>query len=254
MNMMLVALCSTAWLGNMQPKEKTVRFWFEVSDTLLRPGESVEVTWWAQFDPGVGEPTFYKEYEAKVLFFQAIGCHLDVATNFVQGEFSLVQMNPKMADWIQFYGKPIGNSLMYTSAINFYPLINMVPCTDNPIWLYKYTWKPKAYYKDQAEVRMTDESGLSVACVALEVPALQKFFPKPELDYSWPYTQQTTMIEITDEPCPADCDGNANLNIDDFICFMTNYSLGDPSADCDADGQLTIDDFICFQTSFVLGC
>jgi hypothetical protein len=35
--------------------------------------------------------------------------------------------------------------------------------------------------------------------------------------------------------CPADCDANAKLNIDDFICFMTNYSLiGDPSADCDA--------------------
>ncbi len=54
--------------------------------------------------------------------------------------------------------------------------------------------------------------------------------------------------------CYADCDASGQLNIDDFICFQTNFVLGEMSADCDASGQLNIDDFICFQTLFVLGC
>jgi glucose/arabinose dehydrogenase len=54
--------------------------------------------------------------------------------------------------------------------------------------------------------------------------------------------------------CYADCDGSGALTIDDFICFQTNYALGDLAADCDASGQLNIDDFICFQTAFALGC
>ncbi len=54
--------------------------------------------------------------------------------------------------------------------------------------------------------------------------------------------------------CKPDCDENGQLNIDDFICFQTYFSLGDTKADCDASGALNIDDFICFQTAFVLGC
>jgi hypothetical protein len=54
--------------------------------------------------------------------------------------------------------------------------------------------------------------------------------------------------------CYPDCDASGQLNIDDFICFQTNFVLGEMSADCDASGQLNIDDFICFQTLFVLGC
>ncbi len=59
---------------------------------------------------------------------------------------------------------------------------------------------------------------------------------------------------VLDFACPADCDASGALSIDDFLCFQTNFVLGDPLADCDASGALTIDDFICFQTQFVLGC
>ncbi len=59
---------------------------------------------------------------------------------------------------------------------------------------------------------------------------------------------------VCDSACYADCDGSGTLNIDDFICFQTNYALGDPSADCDGSGNLNIDDFICFQTFYALGC
>jgi hypothetical protein len=68
----------------------------------------------------------------------------------------------------------------------------------------------------------------------------------------------TATISIRyDKPCNscfADCDGSGSLAIDDFICFQTNFALGDPVADCDASGGLSIDDFICFQTAFALGC
>jgi hypothetical protein len=55
-------------------------------------------------------------------------------------------------------------------------------------------------------------------------------------------------------PCYADCDQNAVLDINDFICFQTYFAIGDPLADCDQDGQWLIDDFICFQTYYALGC
>jgi predicted outer membrane repeat protein len=54
--------------------------------------------------------------------------------------------------------------------------------------------------------------------------------------------------------CYADCDANCQLEVDDFICFQTNFAIGLPSADCDADGLLSVDDFICFQTIFAIGC
>jgi len=62
-------------------------------------------------------------------------------------------------------------------------------------------------------------------------------------------------MELTlDATCFPDCDASGTLGIDDFICFQTQFALGDPGADCDASGTLGIDDFICFQTLFALGC
>lgn len=61
--------------------------------------------------------------------------------------------------------------------------------------------------------------------------------------------------------CYADCDrgttpkgGEAVLNVDDYICYMTHFVLDDLYANCNNDANLDIDDFICFQTHFSLGC
>ncbi len=54
--------------------------------------------------------------------------------------------------------------------------------------------------------------------------------------------------------CYANCDCSPALDINDFICFQTNFALGLGDADCDEDGSLSIDDFICFQTLFAIGC
>ncbi len=54
--------------------------------------------------------------------------------------------------------------------------------------------------------------------------------------------------------CYPDCDGNQQLNVNDYICFQTKFALGDPYADCDGNGVRNVNDYICFQTKFALGC
>ena len=54
--------------------------------------------------------------------------------------------------------------------------------------------------------------------------------------------------------CAADCDGNGELNILDFVCFQGLFQDGDDAADCNGDGVLNILDFVCFQGEFQAGC
>ncbi|MEQ9095632.1 MAG: GC-type dockerin domain-anchored protein [Phycisphaerales bacterium] len=54
--------------------------------------------------------------------------------------------------------------------------------------------------------------------------------------------------------CAADCDGDGDLTIFDFLCFQNAFAQGEASADCDGDGSVTMDDFACFQASFMAGC
>ncbi|MEQ9097300.1 MAG: GC-type dockerin domain-anchored protein [Phycisphaerales bacterium] len=69
----------------------------------------------------------------------------------------------------------------------------------------------------------------------------------------------TRSIEITSAgfsggACRADCDGNGELNIFDFLCFQNLFASGDLAADFDGDGRLTIFDFLEFQNAFAIGC
>ena len=54
--------------------------------------------------------------------------------------------------------------------------------------------------------------------------------------------------------CTADCNGDAALNILDFVCYQGKFQAGDPAADCDGNGMLNILDFVCFQGLFQAGC
>jgi DNA-binding beta-propeller fold protein YncE len=54
--------------------------------------------------------------------------------------------------------------------------------------------------------------------------------------------------------CYADCNGDGTLNLTDFGCFQTKFSLGLAYADCNGDGVRNLSDFGCFQTKFALGC
>ncbi|MEO1007668.1 MAG: FG-GAP-like repeat-containing protein [Planctomycetota bacterium] len=55
-------------------------------------------------------------------------------------------------------------------------------------------------------------------------------------------------------PCPADFDGDGEVNLFDFLAFQIAFDLGRPAADIDGDGMLTVFDFLAFQNLFVLGC
>lgn len=54
--------------------------------------------------------------------------------------------------------------------------------------------------------------------------------------------------------CPADFNGDGNLDILDFVAFQNAFVNGDAGADCNQDGNLDILDFVCFQALFVAGC
>jgi hypothetical protein len=81
------------------------------------------------------------------------------------------------------------------------------------------------------------------------VPAIDTGANKPAQDMPFKIN-----YEYIPYDCYADCDANCKLDVDDFICFQTYYSIGDPYADCDGNLALNIDDFICFQTFFAVGC
>ena len=55
-------------------------------------------------------------------------------------------------------------------------------------------------------------------------------------------------------PCPADVNGDGNLNVLDFVAFQQLWQAADGSADCDANGAFNVLDFVCFQQLFVAGC
>jgi len=55
--------------------------------------------------------------------------------------------------------------------------------------------------------------------------------------------------------CPADCDNNGTLNLDDIDCFVAAFLGSDlAAADCDGNGTLNLDDIDCFVTAFLAGC
>jgi hypothetical protein len=54
--------------------------------------------------------------------------------------------------------------------------------------------------------------------------------------------------------CEADCNGDGQLNIVDFVCFQIAWKAHDPIADCNGDGEFNVVDFVCYQGLFLAGC
>jgi YVTN family beta-propeller protein len=51
-----------------------------------------------------------------------------------------------------------------------------------------------------------------------------------------------------------DCDMSGTLDLFDFLCFVNEFNVGDPTADCDGNGSLDLFDFLCFVNAFNAGC
>ena len=54
--------------------------------------------------------------------------------------------------------------------------------------------------------------------------------------------------------CYADCEGDGDLDVFDFLCFQGAFANQDPYADCEQDGDWDVFDFLCFQGLFANGC
>jgi hypothetical protein len=61
-------------------------------------------------------------------------------------------------------------------------------------------------------------------------------------------------VDVDDIRCVADCNGDGNVDILDFVCQQNLFGEGHPAADCDCDGMFTVLDFVCFQNRASAGC
>lgn len=67
-------------------------------------------------------------------------------------------------------------------------------------------------------------------------------------------------LVATPRPCYANCDGSMAspvLNVNDFVCFLNRFAVGDLYCDCDHSTMmpvLNVNDFLCFMNSFAAGC
>ncbi|UYV13369.1 MAG: hypothetical protein NCW75_03570 [Phycisphaera sp.] len=69
-----------------------------------------------------------------------------------------------------------------------------------------------------------------------------------------PATTQTWVVNLGDDTCAADIDGDGELTLFDFLAFQNLFDAGDLAADFDGDGSLTLFDFLAFQNAFDAGC
>jgi len=63
-----------------------------------------------------------------------------------------------------------------------------------------------------------------------------------------------TAVLTPQAACSADFNGDANLDILDFVAFQAAWQAADPDADCNTDGEHNVLDFVCFQSAFQGGC
>jgi hypothetical protein len=55
-------------------------------------------------------------------------------------------------------------------------------------------------------------------------------------------------------PCPADFNGDGDLNVNDFLAFQNGFAARAPAADYNRDGGFNVNDFLAFQAGFAAGC
>ena len=62
------------------------------------------------------------------------------------------------------------------------------------------------------------------------------------------------LTPITYEYCPGDYNGDCNVNTQDFVAFLNDWSAGNMAADCNNDRVINTQDFICFLNLWTSGC
>ena len=67
--------------------------------------------------------------------------------------------------------------------------------------------------------------------------------------------QNLTLFEtLPEEPCPADFNGDGQVDFFDYLDFVMAYNEEDPAADFNGDGQVDFFDYLDFVEAFSAGC
>jgi hypothetical protein len=115
-------------------------------------------------------------------------------------------------------------------------------CLDqsNPVLIWKATWGTDDFAPRQIDV-VTETLKFDVW---LDNQGLSRSY-LDDLAEGW------GVIQVG---CYADCTGDGQTDLFDFLCFVNLFNAGSPGADCDASGSLDLFDFLCFMNQFNEGC
>jgi hypothetical protein len=61
-------------------------------------------------------------------------------------------------------------------------------------------------------------------------------------------------IQLTQQTCRVDINGDGQVNVQDFLAFLQLYAAGDTRADFNQDGQINVQDFLAFLAAYAAGC
>jgi hypothetical protein len=66
-----------------------------------------------------------------------------------------------------------------------------------------------------------------------------------------PTTSSTALLTVN---CTVDLNGDGQVNVADYLAYLTLYAAGGPSADINGDGQVNVTDYLAFLTAYSQGC
>jgi hypothetical protein len=69
-----------------------------------------------------------------------------------------------------------------------------------------------------------------------------------------PQEQAFVIMGTRGSTCRPDINGDGQVNVADFLAFLSLYSAGDARADFTGDGQVNVGDFLAFLSAFAAGC
>jgi hypothetical protein len=62
------------------------------------------------------------------------------------------------------------------------------------------------------------------------------------------------LVATTPPPCQADTNGDGQVNVSDFLAYLSLYAAGDPRADINGSGAVNVSDFLAYLALYAHGC